>query len=101
MFDLFLHPERRRPGPQPLQVDLRRTIVAGIALWCAGAVVLVVVAAVTDVDVTSKLVICATGLGLGLLALVWEHANRRRYRAVAETRDVVVDEPDDAGTPPA
>ena len=100
MFDLFLHPERRRPGPQPLQVDLRRTIVAGIALWCAGAVVLAVLAIGFDVDVQSKLVICATGLGLGLLALVWEHTNRRRYRAVAETRDVV-DLPDDAASPPA
>ena len=100
MFDLFLHPERRRPGPQPLQVDLRRTIVAGITLWCLGTVVLVVLAVGFEVDVASKLAICATGLGLGLLALVWEHTNRRRYRAVAETRDVV-DQPDDAGAPPA
>lgn len=96
MLDLFLHPERRRPGPQPLQVDLRRTIVVGIALWCAGAAVLAVLAIAFDVEVASKMVICATGLGLGLLALVWEHTNRRRYRAVAETREVVVDLPDDA-----
>lgn len=101
MFDLFLHPERRRPGPQPLQVDLRRTIVVGIALWIVAIIVLVVLALTVDADVTSKLVVCATGLGLGLLALVWEHTNRRRYRAVAETHDVVVDLPDDAGTPPA
>ena len=94
MLDLFLHPERRRPGPQPLQVDLRRTIVAGIALWGAAIAVLAVLAVAVDADVTSKLVICATGLGLGLLALVWEHTNRRRYRAVAETHDVV-DLPED------
>ena len=100
MLDLFLHPERRRPGPQPLQVDLRRTILAGIALWCAGLVVLLVLAVAFDADVASKLIVCATGLGLGLLALVWEHTNRRRYRAVAETHDVV-DLPDDAGSPPA
>lgn len=95
MLDLFLHPERRRPGPQPLQVDLRRTIVVGIALWCVAIVVLGVLAVTVDTDVTSKLIICTTGLGLGLLALVWEHTNRRRYRAVAETHDVV-DMPDDA-----
>ena len=100
MLDLFLHPERRRPGPQPLQVDLRRTIVVGIALWCVAIVVLGVLAVTVDADVMSKLIICTTGLGLGLLALVWEHTNRRRYRAVAETHDVV-DLPDDAGPPPA
>lgn len=100
MFDLFLHPERRRAGPQPRQVDLRRVIVVGIALWCAAAAVLGVLAVGFDADVTDQLVVCATGLGLGLLALAWEHTNRRRYRAVAETRDVV-DLPDDAPPPPA
>ena len=100
MLDLFLHPERRRPGPQPLQVDLRRTIVVGIALWCVAIIALGVLAVGFDADVTSKLIICTTGLGLGLLALVWEHTNRRRYRAVAETHDVV-DLPDDAGSPSA
>lgn len=100
MFDLFLHPERRRPGPQPLQVDLRRIILAGMALWALAALVLGVLAVGFDRDVTSKLAVCATGLGLGLLALAWEHVNRRRYRAVAETHDVV-DLPDDAPPPPA
>ena len=100
MLDLFLHPERRRPGPQPLQVDLRRTIVVGIALWCAAIIVLALLALLIDADVASKLIVCATGLGLGLLALVWEHVNRRRYRAVADTHDVV-DLPDDPSSPPA
>lgn len=95
MFDLFLHPERRRPGPQPLQVDLRRTIVVGIALWLVALVVLAVLKITFDADVAGKLVVCATGMALGLLALLWEHTNRRRYRAVAETHDVV-DLPGDA-----
>lgn len=88
-FDLFLHPERRRPGPQPRQVDLRRAIVVGLALWATAAVVLVVVGLTTELSVRSNLVVCATGGGLGLLALAWEQNNRRRYRAVAETVDVV------------
>lgn len=95
MIDLFLHPERRRPGPQPLQVDLRRTIVVGIGLWLVAIVVLAVLKIAFDADVAGKLIVCATGLGLGVVALLWEHTNRRRYRAVAETRDVV-ELPDDA-----
>lgn len=87
--DLFLHPERRRPGPQPRQVDLRRAIVAGLVLWATAAAVLAVVGLTTDLSVRSNLVVCATGGGLGLLALAWEQNNRRRYRAVAETVDVV------------
>jgi len=88
-FDLFLHPERRRPGPQPRQVDLRRAILVGLALWATAAAVLAVVGLTTDLSVRSSLVVCATGGGLGLLALAWEQNNRRRYRAVAETVDVV------------
>lgn len=87
--ELFLHPERRRPGPKPRQVDLRRAILAGLALWAVAAAVLGVIALTTDLSVRSNLVVCATGGGLGLLALVWEQDNRRRYRAVAETVDVV------------
>lgn len=87
--DLFLHPERRRPGPQPRQVDLRRAILAGITLWAVAAAVLAVVGLTTDLSVRSNLVVCATGGGLGLLALAWEKNNRRRYRAVADTVDVV------------
>lgn len=89
--ELFLHPERRRPGPKPRQVDLRRAIVAGLALWALAAVVLGVIGLTTDLSVRSNLVVCATGGGLGLLALAWEQGNRRRYRAVAETVEVVQD----------
>ena len=87
--ELFLHPERRRPGPQPRQVDLRRPIHAGLGVWVLAATVLGVIGLTTDLAVRSNLVVCATGAGLGLLALAWEQGNRRRYRAVAETVDVV------------
>lgn len=90
-FELFLHPERRRPGPKPRQVDLRRAILAGLALWALAAAVLGVIALTTDLPVRSNLVVCATGGGLGLLALAWEQDNRRRYRAVAETVEVLHD----------
>ena len=88
VLDLFFHPERRRPSPQPRQVDLRRAILVGLALWALAAVVLAVVGATPDLSVRSSLVVCATGGGLGLLALAWEQTNRRRYRAVADTIDV-------------
>lgn len=93
MIGLILHPERRRPSPQPRQVDLRKVIFAGLALWCLAALVLVIVGLATDLAVADNLKVCFTGFGLGLLALGWEHNNRRRYRAVAETIDVIDDAP--------
>lgn len=65
----------------------------GLSLWAVAAATLAVVGLATDLSVRSNLVVCATGGGLGLLALVWEQDNRRRYRAVAETVDVVRSDP--------
>jgi hypothetical protein len=77
---LVLHPERRRQDVRPADVDLRVVVLVGIAAWCVAAATFGVLALVSDVDVTTQLLVCVAGLSLGLLGLVWEHLNRRRYR---------------------
>lgn len=83
-------PPDRRPallGPSrlaPLDIDLARVILAGIALW---AVALLVSAGLTLAGVLHgrAVPICAAGIALGLLALLWER--RRRRRADSATQE--------------
>ena len=84
--ELTLRPERRRRGVEPATVDLRVVALVGIGLWLVAGATFGVLALVTDVDVAEQLLVCAAGLVLGLLGLVWEHTNRRRYRAASSVR---------------
>ena len=73
----------RRPGllqPSrlaPLDIDLRKVVLVGIALW---TVALAVSAGLMIAGARQghAVPICATGIGLGLVALVWAHRRRRR-----------------------
>lgn len=82
--ELTLHPERRRQDVRPVDVDLRVVIVVGIAAWCVAAATFGVLAVASDLDVTAQLLVCVAGLSLGILGLVWEHSNRRRYRRAGD-----------------
>lgn len=88
MLGLALHPERRRPATLPLQVDLRRVILVGLAAWSVAVVVYVVLGAVGWGETHRQLWVCAGGIALGLVGLLWERTNRRSYRAAAETVEV-------------
>lgn len=79
--ELTLRPERRRQDVQPAEVDLRVVILVGIGLWAVSLAIFGVLALASDLDVAGQLLVCTAGLVLGLLGLVWEHSNRRRYRA--------------------
>ncbi|GGI05626.1 DUF2530 domain-containing protein [Isoptericola cucumis] len=79
IMSLLLHPERRRPGPPPLRVDLRRVLLAGIAAWAVVLVVTVVLLALGRAT-PEVVVTCAVGVLLGGLGLLWERRNRRAYR---------------------
>ena len=61
----------------PIELDLRRVFLAGVAIWGV-ALVVAVVLMVMDLVSVRALAICGTGLVLGLLALGWEHRRRRR-----------------------
>jgi hypothetical protein len=65
----------------PVELDLRRVLLAGIGLWLVAGAVCGVLAATGAVDVTAAL-ICATGAALGVVGLGWD----RRRRARAERR---------------
>ena|GEM_PF-2397892 len=56
---------------RPLDLDLRRVFWVFIALWGV-ALVVVVVLAVTGSVAGRTVAICATGFGLGFVALAWE-----------------------------
>jgi hypothetical protein len=80
MISLLVHPERRRPNPPALRVDLRPVILVGMSLWALGLVVALVLLALgrATFEVPAT---CAAGIALGAIGLVWEHRNRDDYRS--------------------
>ena len=62
---------------QPLELDLRRVFWLGIALWAVALVVATALAATSLVS-WRAVAICATGLVLGFLAVVWERRHQAR-----------------------
>ncbi|MEP7765818.1 DUF2530 domain-containing protein [Sanguibacter sp. 25GB23B1] len=89
--ELTLHPERRRQDVRPVDVDLRVVILVGLASWGVAAAVFGALAVFSDLDVTAQVLVCAAGLSLGVLGLLWEHSNRRRYRPARD--DIAHDGP--------
>lgn len=85
LVSLLLHPDRRRPAPAPLRVDLRRVILGGMALWTLALLVALGVLLAGGAS-GRHVATCAAGVVLGAVGLVWERRNRSRYRG----------EPDDA-----
>jgi hypothetical protein len=65
-----------RPEPEPLELNLRTVILAGMAVWAATLLVAVVVTALGAT--TGRLVpVCLAGLALGCLGLLWVRRRRR------------------------
>jgi hypothetical protein len=62
---------------EPVHLDLRKVFLAGIALWAVALVVTGVLAATGQIGPRMPW-ICAAGIALGGLALLWERRNRRR-----------------------
>lgn len=59
-------------------------LLVGTAAWVAAILVFAVLGAVTDGSYREQLAVCVAGLALGGAGLVWEHARRAQYRAVAD-----------------
>lgn len=79
MLSLLIHPERRRPNPPALRVDLRPVILVGMSLW-AVALVVSVVLLLLDRATFELPASCAAGIVLGIIGLGWERRNRSEYR---------------------
>jgi hypothetical protein len=76
VLELVLHPERRRPDPPPVRVDLRIVFSVGLAAWVVALVVTSVLARDGGDGPTEAVWTCVAGIVLGVFALVWEHVRR-------------------------
>ncbi|MEK8227721.1 DUF2530 domain-containing protein [Oerskovia sp. M15] len=79
MISLLIHPERRRPNPPALRVDLRPVVFIGMGLWAVALVVSMVLLAVGRATYEAPAT-CGAGVLLGVAGLMWERRHRAEYR---------------------
>ncbi len=78
-FAAIINPEVRKPAPKRVRVDLRKTFLIGCVLWSVALIVSAILLA-CGLDVLQLLIMCAAGLVIGVMMLVWEHFDRWDYR---------------------
>lgn len=78
-FAAILNPEVRKPAPKPVRVDLRKTFLIGSALWSVALIVCAILVTL-GIDAQQYLLVCASGLIIGIMMLIWEHFDRWDYR---------------------
>jgi hypothetical protein len=75
---LWLKDSERRPDPAPVATDDRKPMVIGLALWIVALVIVLIALGPAGVSADpTPLFACVAGIGLGLLALVFVHRQRR------------------------
>ena len=79
----LVNPAARRPSPKPAQVDLRTVFAFGTLYWAMPLVAFVALQAAGR-PMRDAIIVCAAGVVIGLLLLIWEHANRASYRHLAQ-----------------
>ena len=79
----LVNPAARRPSPKPVQVDLRTVFAFGTLYWAMPLVAFVMLQA-SGRQMHDAIIICAAGVVIGVLLLIWEHFNRARYRHLAQ-----------------
>jgi len=77
IFSTLLTPDARRVAPPPAEVNLRRVVLVGIALWGVALAVFAVLHLTDVVTGWHALAICGAGLVLGLIGLAWTRLSRR------------------------
>lgn len=82
-FAPILNPDVRKPAPNPVRVDLRKVFLIGIGLWLLALVVCLVLMA-CGFNMVRLLIICGSGIVVGMLLLLWEHFDRWNYRRLGE-----------------
>lgn len=76
-------PASRKPSPKPVRVDLRKVFLAGTTLWVAALIVCAMLLAL-HVPALKELVVCAAGVLVGIILLIWEHFDRWDYRRLGK-----------------
>ena len=77
VLEILLHPDRRRPDPAPVRVDLRHVILVAMGLWALAAAVSGVLWA-AGVVAANVVWTCLAGVALGVPGLLWDRRHRRR-----------------------
>lgn len=81
----IVDPHVRRPPPKPMQVDLRKAFILGTVLWTIALVVCICCWQFGhNLWFRTSTVICASGVVIGLLLLVWEFFDRSDYRRLGK-----------------
>ena len=81
----IVDPHERRPSPKPMQVDLRKAFILGTVLWTIALVVCICCWQFGhNLWFRTSTVICASGVVIGLLLLVWEFFDRSDYRRLGK-----------------
>ena len=76
----IVNPDARKPAPKPLRVDLRKVFSIGTIAWIIATVVTFIIALL---HITTAIV-CASGMIIGILLLIWEHFDRWDYRRLGK-----------------
>ncbi|KFI93811.1 hypothetical protein BISA_1633 [Bifidobacterium saguini DSM 23967] len=78
-FAPIIDPAVRKPAPKPVRVDLRKVFGIGTGLWAVALIIALILVAIGR-GTESLVIICASGVIIGLLLLIWEFFDRWDYR---------------------
>ncbi|EIK82399.1 DUF2530 domain-containing protein [Gardnerella sp. KA00603] len=79
----IVNPDARKSTPKPLRVDLRKVFSIGTIAWLIATVVTVIIAFL-HITTWFPALVCASGMIIGVLLLIWEHFDRWDYRRLGK-----------------
>lgn len=79
----IVNPDARKSTPKPLRVDLRKVFSIGTMAWLIATVVTVIIAFL-HITTWFPALVCASGMIIGILLLIWEHFDRWDYRRLGK-----------------
>nr|WP_308581826.1 DUF2530 domain-containing protein [uncultured Gardnerella sp.] len=79
----IVNPDARKSTPKPLRVDLRKVFSIGTIAWLIATVVTVIIAFL-HITTWFPALVCASGMIIGILLLIWEHFDRWDYRRLGK-----------------